>query len=130
MAAATAFLAVNLCTGAPLFALWVGSEVVGERQITMTAVFLVVLVMALLMGAMVFGILSISASYNRLTGHPLGEHRPTWLRSANVKRETVGEDAPTSRLEQIVMAVTCSSVLLFLVWFFVLAGSPIPNVDG
>jgi hypothetical protein len=130
MAAATAFLAVNLCTGAPLLALWVGSEVVGERQITMTAVFLVVLVMAFLMGAMIFGILSINAAYNRLTGHPLRENRLTWLRSANVEHESVSEGLPTSRLEQIVMAVTCSSVLLFLIWFFVLAGSPIPNVDG
>jgi hypothetical protein len=130
MAGATAFLAVNLCTGAPLFALWVGSEVVGERQITMTAVFLVVVVMALLMGAMIFGIVSIGAAYNRMAGHRLGENRPTWLRSANVKRETVSGGIPASRLEQIVMAVTCSSVVLFVIWFFVFAGSPIPNVDG
>ena len=38
MSAATAFLAVNLLTGAPLLALWVGSRVVGQKQATFQAV--------------------------------------------------------------------------------------------
>jgi hypothetical protein len=35
MAAASAFLAVNIWTGAPLLALWVGSRVVGRTVLDM-----------------------------------------------------------------------------------------------
>ena len=48
LSAATAFLAVNIWTGAPLFALWVGAKVVGQKQLTMQAVFVVVLVLGVL----------------------------------------------------------------------------------
>ena len=46
MVAATAFLSINLWTGAPLFALWVGSQVVGQTALSMQAVFVVVIVLA------------------------------------------------------------------------------------
>jgi hypothetical protein len=46
MAAATGFVAVNVFTGAPLFALWVGSQV-GSQDTTMAQVFVVLLVLAL-----------------------------------------------------------------------------------
>ena len=48
MAAATAFLWINLWTGSPLLALWVGSQAAAERQLSMTAVFVVVLTLAAL----------------------------------------------------------------------------------
>ncbi len=35
MAAATAFLSINIWTGAPLLALWVGSRVVGQTVLSM-----------------------------------------------------------------------------------------------
>ena len=44
MATATAFITVNIWTGCPLIALWVGSQVVGERRVTMTAIFVIVVV--------------------------------------------------------------------------------------
>ncbi len=52
LAAATAFLAINLWTGAPLIALWVGSQVVGETVLSMKAVFVVVIVLAVLVFSM------------------------------------------------------------------------------
>jgi hypothetical protein len=63
--------------------------------------------------------------YVRITGtnrlHPM---RPTWLRSM---RDT----APTYNAVTVVEAVMMASVLLaavaLTVWFFLLAGSPIPN---
>ncbi len=128
LAAGTAFLAINLCTGAPLLALWVGSRVVGQRQITMTAVFLVVVVMAALMAALVLGILWLSATYNRITGQPQPEERLTWLGAWNVKQETVSNGLAASMLERIVMATTCTAVVLFILWFFVFARSPLPAV--
>ena len=52
-----ALAAVNLFTGAPLFAVWVGSRVQGDSGgLTMTAVFVVILVMALGCSALVWAL--------------------------------------------------------------------------
>ena len=55
LAAATAFLAINLWTGAPLLALWVGSQVVGKTVLSMRAVFVVVAVLAVLVFTIAVG---------------------------------------------------------------------------
>ena len=52
MAGATAFLAINLWTGAPLLAVWVGSQVGDQTTLTMTAAFVVLLVLAVLVAVM------------------------------------------------------------------------------
>jgi hypothetical protein len=127
MVGTTAFLAINLWTGAPLFALWVGSKVVGERALSMTAVFIVVIVLAVLALAIVFALAWLDATYKEMTGHPLRENRLTWLRSMNTQGETVGEGIPISLLEGIIMATVYVAVVLFLVWFFVFARSPLPT---
>jgi Ca2+/Na+ antiporter len=127
LAAATAFLAINLWTGAPLFALWVGSQAVGQSTLSMGAVFLVVAVLATVVMAMVFALTWLDATYNRLTGHPLRENRLTWLRSMNTQGETVSEGIPTTALERIVMASVYIAVILFVVWFFLYARSPLPH---
>lgn len=63
--------------------------------------------------------------YIRITGtNQLGPMRPTWMRSMR-------DAAPVSRSVTVVEAVLMASVMLaalaLTVWFFLLAGSPIPN---
>jgi hypothetical protein len=127
MAGTTAFLAINLWTGAPLLALWVGSQVVGKRALSMAAVFTVVIVLAVLALAIVFALAWLDAAYKRLTGHPLRENRLTWLRSMNTQGETVGQGIPITLLEGIIMATVYIAVVSLLVWFFVFARSPLPT---
>jgi hypothetical protein len=127
LAAATAFLAINLWTGAPLFALWVGSRVVGERQLSMTAVGVVVVTLATLVVTMAFGLVWLDVTYKRLTGHPLRESRLTWLRSMNIEHETVGEGIRTTLLERIVMINVYVAVILMLAYFFLYPQSPLPH---
>lgn len=127
LAAAMAFLAVNLWTGAPLFALWVGSQAVGQKALSMGAVFVVIIVLAVLVGAMVFVMAWLDGTYSRLTGHRLRENRLTWLRSMNAQGETVSEGIRANALENIIMASVYLAVAVFLVWFFVFAGSPLPG---
>jgi hypothetical protein len=126
LAAATAFFAINLWTGAPLFALWVGSQVVGQQALSMGAVFVVIIVLAVLVCAIVFTLARLDARYKALTGQPLRENRLTWLRSMNTQRET-GQAIPLSLLEGIIMATVYVAVMLLLVWFFVFAKSPLPG---
>jgi ATP/ADP translocase len=122
MAAATAFLAINIWTGAPLFALWVGSQVVGKTTLSMKAVFVVVVVLAVLVFAMAMALAWLNASYDRLIGRPPHEPRMTWMRSMRAEdekhdRHRVGVTA----LEQIVMGSVYLAVISLLVWFFFLA---------
>src|ERR1700690_162424 len=85
LAGATAFLAINLWTGAPLIALWVGSQVVGKTVLSMQAVFVVVIVLAVLVFSMAIGLAWLNSAYDRLTGRVPGERRMTWLRSARAE---------------------------------------------
>jgi hypothetical protein len=129
MAAATAFLAVNIWTGAPLFSLWVGSRVVGGSVLSMTAVFVVVGVLAALVFAMALALGWLNASYNRLTGRRSGSVRLSWLRSWNDGEDDDldGHELGVSALERIVMVSVYVAVLALLVWFFAFAGSPLPS---
>jgi hypothetical protein len=128
MAAATAFLAVNLWTGAPLLALWVGSKVVGRQTLSMQAVIVVVVVLAALLYPMTIALTRLNAAYDRLVGRPDGEDRLAWLRSMNTQREqNLGRRMGISALERIVMASVYVAVVTFLVWFFFFASSPLPH---
>jgi hypothetical protein len=128
MAAATAFLAINLWTGAPLLALWVGSQVVGRSVLSMTAVIVVVVVLAVLVFTMALALAWLNGAYNRLTGRPSGHSRLSWLRSMNIEDdELLGEEISISALERIVMISVYVAVIALLVWFFFFAGSPLPG---
>jgi hypothetical protein len=127
MVAATAFLAINLWTGAPLFALWVGSQVVGKTVLSMEAVFVVVIVLAVLVFAMVMALAWLNAAYDRAVGREPGERRLAWLRSVRAEGiEEPGYGAGITALERVVMASVYLAVISFLVWFFFLAGSSVP----
>ena len=79
---ATTLIAINIWTGAPLAALWVGSRVVGARLLSMTAVFVVIVTLAVLVSAMTFALIRLGARYDRLVGRPAG--KPTLCRGCAV----------------------------------------------
>jgi hypothetical protein len=126
MAGATAFIAINIWTGAPLLALWVGSKTVGRSVLSMQAVFVVVVVLAVLLFPMVMALAWLNSSYNTLTGRPEGERRLRWLRSMSTQGRDRDETG-ISMLERIVMASVYVAVIALLVWFFFFARSPLPG---
>ncbi len=130
LAAATAFLAINLWTGAPLIALWVGSQVVGETVLSMEAVFVVVIVLAVLVFSMAIALAWLNSTYDRLSGREPGERRLPWMRgmSGDGGIEQPGYGAGISPLERIVMTSVYLAVISFLVWFFFFAGAPTPSL--
>jgi len=129
MAAATAFLSINLWTGSPLLALWVGSEAADQQELSMLAVFVVVLVLAALTVAIAVSLLWLDGRYRLLVGHPLREGRLTWLRAFNAQGEPVRQ-VPMSLLEQIVTVVVYIAVIALIVWLLFFAGSPLPSTYG
>jgi hypothetical protein len=126
---ATTLIALNIWTGAPLLALWIGSRIVGRRALSMAAVFVVVALLAVFVTAMAFMLTWLSARYDELIDRPSGERRSPWLRSMRGEREEeMRSRLGTSALERIVMTTTVIAVLLLEVWFFFFAGSPLPRL--
>ena len=125
-AGATAFLSINLWTGAPLFSLWVGSQAAQEQTLSMSAVLVVVAVLAVLMLAISVALLWLEGRYRRLVGHPLRENRLTWLRAFNAQQEPVRR-VPMSMVEHIVTVTVYVAVIALIVWFLLFAGSPLPH---
>jgi hypothetical protein len=124
---ATALIAVNIWTGAPLLALWIGSRVVGQRTLSMGAVFVVVVLLAVFVVAMAFALIWLSARYDELIQRPGVERRSPWLRSMRDEKVLVRARLGTTPVELIVTASTVLAVISLEVWFFFLAGSPLPS---
>lgn len=127
LASAAAVVAVNIWTGAPLLSVWVGSQFVGGTRLNMGAVVIVVVVLAVTVFALVGLLTWLSAAYDQLIDRPQ-ETRQTspWLRSMRGERE---EDLAESRgfnaVERVVMLSVAACALVFNVWFFFFAGSPL-----
>ncbi len=126
LAAAAAFVTVNIWTGAPLLALWVGSQAAGPSGLSMTAVGVVVVVLAVLVLLLVWMLGRINARYDHLTGRSAGRRVSPWMRSMRSERDAYAKERHgTSAIEQVVVVAVGAAVLVFNVWFFFLAGSPI-----
>lgn len=128
MAGLTAFVTVNIWTGCPLLALWVGSQAVGHRTLDMGAVGLVVVVLAVLVFTFAMLLTWLNNYYDELIGRPRTERRATWLRSMRAESERhVSQRVGTTLLERIVVINVYLAVIAFLAWFFLIAGSPLPR---
>jgi hypothetical protein len=128
--AASALCSINLWTGAPLFAVWVGSKVQGNlNNLSMTALFSVIVVLA----ACVFGLAAlltlINAKYDEVTGRPAAARQTSpWLRSMRDEREDeVRRKYGISAIERVVVVTVVAAALVFEAWFFFFAGSSLPN---
>jgi hypothetical protein len=129
MAAATAFLTVNIWTGCPLLALWIGSQAVGNRALSMGAVGLVVVVLAVLVAVCAVALTWVNNAYDELTGRPRAERRATWLRSMRAEAEGhVSQRVGITLLERIVMVNVYLAVIAFAFWYVVFAGAPGPSL--
>jgi hypothetical protein len=128
MVAATAFLSINIWTGAPLLALWVGARVSGQTVLSMKAVFAVVIVLAVLVFAMGVALAWLNNRYDELIGRAESERRSPWLRSMRAEAEGhVSARVGVTALERVVMASVYLAVLTFLIWFAFFSGPPFPS---
>jgi len=126
LAAAAAFVTVNIWTGAPLIALWVGSQTAGPSGLSMTAVGVVVVVLLALVLALTALLTRINQRYDVLTGRAADRRVSPWMRSMRGEREDyVRARQGASAIERVVVIVVAAAVLVLNVWFFFFAGSPI-----
>jgi hypothetical protein len=127
---ASALCTINLWTGAPLFAVWVGSKVQGNlNNLSMTAVFSVILILAACVFGLGYLLTLINVKYDEVTGRPpAARHTSPWLRSMREEREQdVREKYGISPIERVVVIAVVAAFLAFEIWFFFFAGSSLPN---
>ena len=136
LAVGTAVVSINVWTGAPLLAIWVGSNFEGwvggsgtGGGTTMRAVFVLVAVLAVLELVLTLALTRLSSAYDELTGRPQAARRTSpWLRSMRGEREeSARERAGISGVERVVVISVVAAVLAFEIWFFFFAGSSLPS---
>jgi len=129
LATATALCAVNVWTGAPLLAVWIGSRIQGGLGLSMTAVFGVIVILIACELALVAALSWASARYDQLTGRPAAARQTSpWLRSMRGEREQYARRRHgVSAVERLVIASVVAAVITFEVWFFFFAGSSLPH---
>jgi hypothetical protein len=122
------FATLNIWTGAPLFALWVGSQMVrGHGQMTMGAAGAVVGTLAALCIALLYALGALTVRYDEITGRPRRTRRQApWLRSLRGERmHPSASEQPMRPVEYVLVAMVAVAWGAFEVWFFFFSGSPL-----
>ena len=133
LAALAAFIALNVWTGSPLLALWIGSQVQGEASQPSMGAFLAVIACLVLFSFLLYQALKrVVHAYHEATGTtPTVRSHAPWLRSMRDERpEHAGARAQVSAPEQILVVCVVLAALAFEIWFFFLSGSSIGGGSG
>jgi hypothetical protein len=117
--------ALALWTAIPVGWIWIGSRV-STTQFPAAGPYAVVgvgIILTIVLDAWLIG--RLNALYMRITGtNRLAPMRPNWLKSM---RDSGGAEGTTTVVEAVMMGSVLLAVLVFVGWFFLLAGSPLPN---
>lgn len=126
---ATALAAINAWTGAPLLAIWVGSQAQGGQVVSTRGVLIVLVVLSTLVFLIGWALTWLSAKYDQLSGRPkLAGLTSPWHRAKRGDRvQDIRSRFGISAPEKVVAACVIAGVLGFELWFFLLAGSSLPH---
>lgn len=133
LAAAMAFLALNVWTGSPLLAVWLGSKVQGEESQPSMGAYAVVLLALIAFSWGLYQLLKrVMSAYQDATGTtPTVRSHAPWLRSMRGERpDHQGNTARISGAEKIVVVTVLLAAAAFEIWFFFFSGSSIGGGGG
>lgn len=121
---------LNIWTGSPLLAVWVGAQVQrGEPALKMSTVGLVLLTL----GASAFVLYQLLQRLDRRYGEAIGRKPGTrqpvpWLKSVSGERVPAKRPRePLTALERIMVLLVVLAIGSFEVWFFFFAGDSLPQ---
>jgi hypothetical protein len=117
--------ALSIWTAIPLSWIYIGSKVSHTQFPSGWPYFVVAagIVVSVLLIAWLIG--RLNRLYIQITGtNRLAPMRPAWLKSM---RDTSSAPGTTTVVEAVLMGSVLLAALTLTVWFFLLAGSPIPN---
>ncbi|HST56413.1 MAG TPA: hypothetical protein VLJ42_11060 [Solirubrobacteraceae bacterium] len=127
LVSASALVALNIWTGCPLLALWIGSRLVGGDGLSMGAVFVVVIALSALELAMTIALTWMSTRYDERIARRFDQRRSSpWLRSMRGEREELIKGRlGVTPIEWVMMISVALAVITLETWFFFFAGSPL-----
>ena len=133
LAAAMAFLALNVWTGSPLLAVWLGSKVQGEESQPSMGAYAVVILALIAFSWGLYQLLKlVMGAYQDATGTtPTVRSHAPWLRSMRGERPDYrGNTSRISGAEKIVVVTVLIAATAFEIWFFFFSGSSIGGGGG
>jgi hypothetical protein len=133
LAAAMAFLALNVWTGSPLLAVWIGSKVQGEESQPSMGAYAVVIIALIAFSWGLYQLLKITMrAYQDATGTaPTVRTHAPWLRSMRGERPDHASAASRiSGAEKVVVVTVLVAAAVFEIWFFFFSGSSIGGGSG
>jgi hypothetical protein len=134
LAAAMAFLALNVWTGSPLLAVWLGSKVQGEESQPSMGAYAVVIIALIAFSWGLYQLLKVVMSaYQDATGTaPTVRTHAPWLRSMRGERPDYpgSTHARISGAERVVVVTVLIAAAAFEIWFFFFSGSSIGGGSG
>jgi hypothetical protein len=133
LAAAMAFLALNVWTGSPLLAVWLGSKVQGEESQPSMGAYAVVILALIAFSWGLYQLLKlVMGAYQDATGTtPTVRSHAPWLRSMRGERPDYrGNTARISGAEKIVVVTVLIAATAFEIWFFFFSGSSLGGGGG
>lgn len=128
VASAAALVSVNVWTGGPLLALWIGSRI-PQMVLSFWAIVMVVVSMVVIETLLLLALGALNRSYERLSGAPPPKRRHvSWLRSMR-DTEAAGDFAeperPLNPVERVLVTNVVIAAIVFEVWFFFFAHMPL-----
>lgn len=122
LGALTTLVSVNIWTGGPLAALWVGSRIQAVAgSLSMTAVGATIVILIAVTFLLYKALALLNARYNAVTGRVVPRQQAAWLKPMSGERRSIEVKRPLSATERIVVASVVVAVLVFEVWFFFFA---------
>jgi len=117
--------ALSIWTAIPLSWIYIGSKVSHTQFPSGGPYFVVAFGILVSVAVVAFLIGRLNRLYIQITGtNRLAPMRPAWLKSM---RDTSASPGSTTVVEAVLMGSVLLAALTLTVWFFFLAGSPIPN---
>ena len=124
----TTLVSVNLWTGGPLLALWVGSRIQASvGGLSMAAVGATVGVLIVETFVLYQVLARLNARYNTVIGRAVPRQQPAWMKPMSGERRSIEVKRPLSATERIVVASAVVAFLVFEVWFFFFAHYSFPS---
>lgn len=128
LATATTLVSLNLWTGGPLLAVWVGSRVqAAVGTLSMAAVGTTIGVLIVITFLLYRVLAWLSVRYNAVIGREMKRQQAVWLKPMSGERRTIRTREPLTAVEKIVVTMVVLVVEIALVWFFFFAHYSLPG---
>ena len=128
LATLSTLVSVNLWTGGPLFALWVGSRIqAASGQLSMGAVAATVGVLIVETLVLYRILIVLNARYNEVIGRHERRRQAPWMKPMSGERRAVEVGEPLTAVERVVVVSVVVAILVAEVWFFFFAHYSLPG---